>query len=95
MHHHKNCKKFGVALPLPLIGATGPTGNVQLEGMKVRSVLRELLDLEEQLVHKAPKVSREYKVREGQQELKEYKVPLVILETKELQVRLVYKVLKD
>ncbi|MFK4292823.1 hypothetical protein ABH955_000362 [Bacillus sp. RC240] len=27
MRHHRKCKKFGVALPLPLIGETGPTGN--------------------------------------------------------------------
>jgi hypothetical protein len=50
--------------------------------MKVRSGLRESLDLEEQLVHKVLKVFKEYKVCEGQREFKEYKVPLVILESK-------------
>lgn len=99
MRHHRKCKKFGVALPLPLIGATGPTGNSgptgPTGGHEGPVGPRELLGLQEQLVHKALKVSGEYKVHEGQQELKGYKVPLVILESKELQVRSAYKVLKD
>ena len=37
----------------------------QLEGMKVRSGLRESLDLEEQLVHKVLKVFKESKVHKG------------------------------
>ncbi|WP_382734967.1 hypothetical protein [Streptomyces sp. NPDC056683] len=67
----------------------------QLEGMKVRLGLLELLGLQEQQVHKALKVLGGYKGHEGQRELKEYKVSLVILENKELLGRLAYKVLKD
>ena len=86
VRHHRKCKKFGVALPLPLIGATGPTGNsgpIGPTGGHEGPVGPYRGDWTDGATGpQGPQGIREYKVPEGQQEHKEYKELLVIQESK-------------
>ncbi len=87
MRHHRNYKKFGVALPLPLIGATGPTGNSgpigPTGGHEGPVGPTGVAGPTGAIGPQGPQeVSAGYKVPEGQQEHKEYKELLVIQESK-------------